>query len=63
MNSISCLIAQLTVTLGQSALVCFSRPCLFQTCSFTLSQMLVVVFSESAFHVGSLSYPPDIFYN
>ena len=57
MNSISCLVAQLTVMLDKSMPVYFSRPFLFQTFSPTLNQMHVVVFSKSVFHVGN---PADI---
>ena len=60
MNSISCLVAQLTVILDKSMPVFFSRPFLFQTFSPTLNQMHVVVFSKSVFHVGNPLYPPDI---
>ena len=60
MNSISCLVAQLTVMLDKSVPVYFSRPFLFQTFSATLNQMHVVVFSESVFHVGNPLYPHDI---
>ena len=48
MSSISCLVAQLTVMLGKSMPVFFSRPSLFLTFSPTVSQMHVV-FSESVF--------------
>jgi len=60
MSSISSLVAQLTVMLDKSMIVFYSRPFLFQTSSLTLSQMHVVVFSESLFHVGSLPYPTDM---
>ena len=60
MNSISCLVAQLTVILDKSMPVFFSRPFLFQTFSPTLNRMHVVVFSKSVFHVGNPLYPPDI---
>ena len=55
-SSISCLIAQLTVMLGQSMPVFFSRPFLSRTFSLTLNQMHVVVFSESVFHVENFPH-------
>ena len=51
MSSISCLVAQLTVTLDKRMLVFFSRPFLSQTFSLTLIEMHVVVFSESVIHL------------
>ena len=60
MSSISSLVAQLTLMLDKSMIVFYSRPFLFQTSSLTVSQMHVVVFSESLFHVGSLPCPTDM---
>ena len=46
--------------LDKSMPVFFSRPFLSQIRSLTLTQMHVVVFSESLSHVENLLYPADI---
>ena len=63
MSSISCIVAQLTVTLDKSMPVFFSRPFQSQTFSLTLNQMHVGVFSDSVFHLENLLFPPDISLN